>query len=282
MYWWECYYANELVSERNGANRMGRGFTMKTFGKVAVLAMAMALAVVLAGCGGSASSSAASSASASSASASATSASASSAATSTTASSASASTSASAASSAAAAVFKAGKVSGDTYTNEFFGVKFVAPSGFTFNDDAKMAEMNAAVGASLNDESITKALENGVAYFDMACANENGTNVNVTIEHGGSTGASALTPEQYLNVAKESLADQLKSSGAEVKDVEVTTFKNAAGKDLASMKVTLEVQGVTLYEQLICLKAGDYFMTITATSQNQDDLEGLLKQVSEL
>ena len=210
---------------------MGRGFTMKTFGKVAVLAMAMALAVVLAGCGGSASSSAASSASASSASASATSASASSTAASTTASSASASTSVSAASSAAAAVFKAGKVSGDTYTNEFFGVKFVAPSGFTFNDDAKMAEMNAAVGASLNDESITKALENGVAYFDMACANENG---------------------------------------------------NAAGKDLASMKVTLEVQGVTLYEQLICLKAGDYFMNITATSQNQDDLEGLLKQVSEL
>ena len=280
MYWWECYYANELVSERNEAIRKGRGFIMKTFGKVAVLAMAMALAVVLAGCGGSASSSAASSASASSASA--TSASASSTAASTTASSTSASTSASAASSATAAVFKAGKVNGDTYTNEFFGVKFVAPSGFTFNDASKMAEMNAAIGSSLTDESITKALENGAAYFDMACANENGTNVNVTIEHGGSTGASALTPEQYLNVAKESLADQLKSSGAEVKDVEVTTFKNAAGKDLASMKVTLEVQGVTLYEQLICLKAGDYFMNITATSQNQDDLEGLLKQVSEL
>ena len=171
---------------------------------------------------------------------------------------------------------------GNTYTNEFFGVKFVAPNGYTYYDDAKMAELNAAVGATLTDETLVKALENGVAYFDMACASASGSNVNATIEHGGITGASALTPEQYIATAKESLVAQLKGSGAEVKSIDTTTFKSADGKDLASMKLQLDVQGTTLYEQVVCLKAGDYFMNITATSPNEADLETLLNGVSAL
>ena len=240
---------------------------MKTVGKIAALAMTLALAGVLTACGGSASSgSASASASAASASASAA------------ASSASAST---AASSAAASDFKAGEEQADTYTNEFFGVKFVLPEGFTFYDDAQMAELNKSVGELQTDEDIVKALESGKAFFDMAAGSASGATVNAVIAYAGTPEAQALDATAYLEYAKAGLESQLSSAGAKLKDAQVGTYKNdKSGDEFASMKVQFDMQGTPMYENLVCMKAGDYFITITATSPDQAELDKILENLA--
>lgn len=239
---------------------------MKAFGKIAVLAMTLALAGVLTACGGSASSGSASG-SASEASASA-------------AVSSAAASSEAASSAASAASFEPGTLQADTYTNEFFGVKFTLPEGFAFYDEAQMADMNKSVG-SLVSEDIAKALESGVAFFDMAAATEDGTNVNVVIEYAGTPAAQALDSATYLEYAKENLASQLSSSGVTVKEAEIGKYKNVqTGDEFDSMKLQIEMQGIPMYEELVCLKSGDYFMSITATSQDEADLEKILENLT--
>ena len=242
---------------------------MKTVGKIAALAVTLALAGVLTACSGSASSgSASASASASAASASASAA----------ASSASASA---AASSAAASDFKVGTEQAGTYANEFFGVKLVLPEGFSFYDDAQMAELNKSVGELQTDEDIVKALESGKAFFDMAAGSASGATVNAVIAYAGTPEAQALDAAAYLEYAKAGLESQLSSAGAKLKDAQVGTYKNdKSGDEFASMKVQFDMQGTPMYENLVCMKAGDYFITITATSPDQAELDKILENLA--
>ena len=230
---------------------------MKTIGKIAALAMTLAMALALTACGGSGSSSSA----ASSASASASSASAS-------------------ASSSASSEFEIGKAEADTYTNEFFGVQFVLPEGYEFKDDAFLADLNKSVGETINDEAVTKALENGTAFFDMAAIGPENDNVNVVIEYAGTPAAKAIDAATYVEYAKDPIAKQLEGSGATVSNIEVTTFKNAAGDEFPALKLQLEMNGAQLNEEVLVLKSGDYFMSITATASAEANLEKMLNNIS--
>ena len=43
------------------------------------------------------------------------------------------------------------------------------------------------------------------------------------------------------------------------------------------MKVLFEMQGVPTHEVLVCLKADDYFMTISATAPDEGTLDRILE-----
>lgn len=244
---------------------------MKPVGKIAVLAMALALAGALVACGGSSSSG---SASASSASASA----------SASAASASASVeSASASASSAEAEFEVGVSEADTYTNEFFDMKFELPDGFSFQDADYLAKLNASVGEALDDKAVTEALESGAAFFDMAAVSENGDNVTVVIEYAGSPEAAAIDAAAYLAYTKEQLGPQLEKNGTTVKNAELGKFTNGTtGDEFDALKLELEVSGTPLYEELIVVKEGNYFMTVTATSSDEARLDAMLESLTRL
>lgn len=241
---------------------------MKTIGKIAILAMTLALAAVLTACGGSGSGSAASSSSAASASAAASSASASS------TSAASSATS----SSAAAGDYVPGKVSGDTYENEFFGFTYKLPEGFKFQDEAYLKQMNQVALDMFDSEAVTQALESGAAFFEMAAiGSNNSSNINAVVAYAGTPEAKALDAKGYLQYTDATLADQLASTGAKVESTELGTYKSSVtGAEFPSLKIKLSMNGVTMNEEMVCLKAGDYFMTITATSADEPELDQIL------
>ena len=165
-----------------------------------------------------------------------------------------------------------------TYVNEFFGVKFTLPEGFSFYDEGQMAELNKSIGEQQADEDVVKALDSGQAFFDMAAADANGTTVNAVIAHAGTPDVQALDATAYLEYAKAGLESQLASAGAELKDAQIGTYKNAkTGDEFAYMDVRFEMQGAAMYEELACLKADDYFMTISATAQDKAELGQVLE-----
>lgn len=168
-----------------------------------------------------------------------------------------------------------------TYTNEFFGIKLTLPEGFSFYDEKQMAELNKSVGELQTDEDIIKALESGQAFFDMAAATANGTTVNAVIAHASTPDVQALDAAAYLEQAKASLGSQLSSAGAELKDAQVSTYKNdKTGDTFASMKVQFDMQGIPMREELVCLKTDNYFMTISATAQDAATLEKILENIA--
>ena len=96
--------------------------------------------------------------------------------------------------------------------------------------------------------------------------------------HAGTPDVQALDTAAYLGLAKAGLEAQLASAGAELKDAQVGTYKNEkTGDEFAYMDVRLEMQGALMHEELACLKAGDYFMTISTTAQDKAELEKVLK-----
>jgi hypothetical protein len=165
---------------------------------------------------------------------------------------------------------------GRTYENVMFGVRLVLPEGFSFYGEEQMAGLNG-IGEEQEDEDVAAALGSGQAFFDMAAATESGTTVNVVIAHASTPDVQALDAAGYLEYAKASLGAQLSSAGAELKDAQVRTYENdKTGDEFASMKVRFEMQGTPMYEELVCLKTGDYFMTVSATAQERTELDEIL------
>lgn len=247
---------------------------MKAYGKIAVLALTLAMALALTACGGSGSSSSA--AASGSASAASTSAAASDSASAASESAGSASAAASA--SSAAAKYESGTVQGDAYTNELFGVQFTLPEGFAFYDEAQMADMNKLVGEITSDEDILAALESGVAYFDMVAAAEGGDNLNVVIQYAGTPEAAAIDAVGYLEASAAMVPKQMEDAGMTVKTIETGTYANPkTGDEFPALKLSLEAQGTSLNEEIICLKASDYFMVATATSGDPAGIDTILE-----
>ena len=170
---------------------------------------------------------------------------------------------------------------GMTYANEFFGIKFTLPEGFFFYDEGQMTELNQSVGELQTDEDIIEALESGQAFFDMAAATTSGSTVNAVIAHASTPDVQAMDAAAYLEYAKASLGAQLSSAGAELRDAQVRTYKNdKTGDEFVSMEVRFEMQGAPMCEELVCLKAGDYFITISATAQDPAELNAILQNLA--
>ena len=168
-----------------------------------------------------------------------------------------------------------------TYTNRLFGIRLALPEGFSFYDEGQMAELNGSVSELQSDEDVIQALNSGQAFFDMAANTASGTIVTVVIAHASTPDVQALDATGYLQYAKASLEAQLAAVGSELKDAQVGTSANdKTGDAFASMKVRFETQGTPMYEELVCLKAGDYFMTISATAQDRAELDEIFGNLS--
>ena len=244
---------------------------MKTIGKIAALAMTLSLAFVLTACGGSASSSAASSsasasAASSSASASAESASASAESASASAESASASAeSASASAESASASAESASAStaaadADTYENQFFGINYHLPEGWSF------ADVNAIKGSN---DVISKASEN--AELDMVAVNADQSQIVVVGIESPSDENAGKTAEDYLDAQVEAMESALEGNYSYSTTSASITFEGIE-RELPAAVTNLDVNGAKLSIcHAVAEKEGAFFNVI-AMGATQDEV----------
>ena len=183
---------------------------------------------------------------------------------------------------AAEPAFEIGTVEGNAYTNKFFGVEYALPEGFSFYSAGQLAEMNAAIARTNNDQTVSEAFKSGNAFFDMAAAADNDPNVSVVIQIAGPD-TEAIDEAGYFDAAKDKIIDQLNDAGITVKSAETGTYTNRTTCDeFAAIKLANEAQGVPMYEENICIKAGDYFMNITATATDEAGLDSVLSRLTRI
>ena len=190
---------------------------MKTIGKITVLALTLSLAFVLTACGGSALSSAASS-----------SASASEASSSASASAESASASADSASASASTEV----ADADVYENDYFGIKFNLPEGWSF------ADVNAIKGVN---DVISTASKN--AELDMVAMNADQSQIVVVGLETPSDDNAGKTDEDYLNAQVEEMEAALEGNSAS-STVSATVSFEGMERELPAVITNLDVNGV--------------------------------------
>lgn len=218
---------------------------MKTIAKIAALAMTLALAGALTACGSSASSSAASSA-----------ASASAASTSAQAASTTAASSAAAASQTASAVGEAAEAPNE-YVNDFFGIAFELPEGWSFIESTALENANAQL-AKMAQGSL-----------DMIAQSADGSTAIVVAIEEASAGNAGQTAETHL----EAIVDETVSS---VEGSSVSYVSNSATVDFEGVnrsipatitKMTSDGQEMWIGQACAAVDGNFFDITVIGTSE---------------
>lgn len=160
----------------------------------------------------------------------------------------------------------------NTYENALLGLGFQPGEGWEIRDEGELAQLSGLpAGASPND-----ALEgDGYAQVFYAQAQDGLLTVGIALEDLGPRPGDALDEQAYTELAQERVAPALEAMGVS----DITTSLGAAtlaGAEHPAIFLHGVLQGVELYETVVCVKAGDYIASITAASYLSDATPDIL------
>lgn len=170
--------------------------------------------------------------------------------------------------------FKRGKIQGDTYISEFFGIKVDLSDGYVnggwnIADDSQLASM---IGMSNSTEqAFYDTLENQGVIMDLYAQAkiETGASVNISIENLKVTGSDDLSLEEYLNLGIKQLKD---TQGFSVEYAEIDEVE-FMGKTSTAAVYVIYVGGNKIYEVQIPIRKGDYMACITFGYTSEEVME---------
>lgn len=174
-----------------------------------------------------------------------------------------------------------GKLDGKSYVNENLGIRYTLPDGWSFATEEQLQQMNGAISDTVDDETLSKSLENGSVFVELYAANaELSDSINITIQNAGIAFGVAGNAEAAIDasiVVEQKLFEQQGFTDVSVKKGE----GSFAGKSMSCIDAVLGKDGLTLYEKQFILKQGNYAVTITASSANENRTEELMKAFTE-
>ena len=139
---------------------------------------------------------------------------------------------------------------------------------WTYYTDEQLAELSGVVAES--SEEMQKAMEDGKSTYDMfASAMEGLVTINVVYEDLGALYGKLLDEAGYLEIAVPKLEDALTSMGLSNVKVEQTPVQ-FAGLVREGAVISGEMDGVPMYETLVCIKQEGYMCCVTMCSWTED------------
>ena len=171
--------------------------------------------------------------------------------------------------------FQRGAVSGSTYTSDYIGIGLDLPAGWTYFDDAQIAEISGLTQDAIDNETVNASLENGTVVFDMYAMDGTGHSINICIENLGVLYGTVLDEDGYFDIAESNLAPSLESMGAANVVVE-RDAATVAGKEHTAVYVSCDMNGVEFYEQIVAIKCGNYMALITSAGTDPDTVLSMM------
>lgn len=171
--------------------------------------------------------------------------------------------------------FGMGKSTGNVYENEFLGLGCKLDSDWVFLTDEEIAQLNGATIDMLDDE-MAELMENANVIYDMqATAGDSLAMVSVNFENLGLLYGKVLSEESYVDLSIPNIETAMKSAGATIISNEKATFE-VGGKTRNGIKLHTTINGVDIYQSLICIKCGDYMANVAVTTYLEDTTADLL------
>ena len=168
-----------------------------------------------------------------------------------------------------------GKVEGNVYTNEYFGLKVSLPENeYMFADDAMMEEVYGYATDILKEtdnKAVAKQLESGDAQcvaigFDSTGLN----NINITVQQNVLLANAIFDEKAVLNLSVSAAKEALEAQGIEITSTEISEME-IAGENHAVLKMDGEYQGVEYHGLMVNLQKGNYMLAMAATSFTGDN-----------
>ena len=174
--------------------------------------------------------------------------------------------------SAAPSDFSIGEWNGNVYTNDFLGISYKLPDGWTKLSDEEIAAVMHLGIEMLNDnqKALADLAKLTVVYYMLAKSPATGENISVFTEKV----PVDVTAIYYL----ENLKAQLPTITAINYTIGEFTKETVGGREYDVLTATAEASGRTLTQKYYCYKLGKYFLSIIASSMNGEKaVDNLIK-----
>lgn len=156
--------------------------------------------------------------------------------------------------------FSMGEWNNNVYTNDFLGLKYNLPEGWTYSSEEEIAKMMNVGTELLNDDQKVAAeiAELSGVYYMVAQNPTKGNNVNIFSEKQ----LTDVTTKDYIEALKTQLL-ALQSMDYEV----VGTSKEKIGNiETDTLTLNVEASGVKIMQKYYIYKIDKYMIGIIATS----------------
>ena len=172
-------------------------------------------------------------------------------------------------------VIAPGKAEGGTYKNEYFGVSLTLPDPWDFYDEEQILEQNKLTDELFNG-ALSEAYENAKTFADMMAADGLGSSVNANVENLGLLYGAILSEKEYMNLSLKNLPEGLAAAGITLVDSELVTM-TVGGVEKNVITISVNAQGVDVYEKIFCVKRGSYMLVLTVAALEMDTVDAVLE-----
>ncbi len=170
-------------------------------------------------------------------------------------------------------LFERGVVDGQTYVNEFFGIKAEFSNEWVISTEEGLATMSQQTSEKLNNETAKQSIEDGSAILDFyGQSPRSSETVNVFMED---LGIASVTADMLITGNKAAVKKELESQSFENVSVEKGTAE-FLGEEVPCLEISAVYAGYDFYERQVYIINGRNVASITAASFNNDTTQAIL------
>ena len=173
-----------------------------------------------------------------------------------------------------------GQTVNNVYTNAFLGITCQLDDRWLVYDEDQLAQLAGLTADLMNNEQLENAIEQGtvVTAFYASSGQEN---MNITLERLSLINGILMDEEDYVELAKDQLKAALERTGCINVTVDPAKLP-FAGEECHGVKVYASLQGVDVYETIICIKNGNYMVCAVFCSAVTDTTESMMEMFQKL
>lgn len=170
--------------------------------------------------------------------------------------------------------FESGSTTSGTYKSDFLGITCTFDETWTIASNEELAQLAGLMSEQLDNQAVTSALESGNTVYDLYASGDEGRlSANIVFQKLNAV-SGLIDAKSYIEYTKDQVAQALEQSG--FTDVVCTPgTRDFVGQTADSLVINASINGVTFYEEMICLKKGDYLAAVTVSSLVDNELDTL-------
>lgn len=173
--------------------------------------------------------------------------------------------------------FTIGEWNGNVYTNEFAGLTFNMPGGWTYASEEELVElMGLALDITVEDNEVLQKIAELSNSYALYASNATETNnVQILFENLAVTGNKEMTAEQYLDVVCSQLESTYSSMGFTCTLGDRETLK-LGSSEYIMVDITAEYSGISVQQTYAVRKVDKYMASIVFSAESAESIDAMI------
>lgn len=173
--------------------------------------------------------------------------------------------------------FSMGTVNGNSYENDFVGIRCDLPQDWTIYDEAQLAEMIGLFSDTFTEGDFKDLVEEtGTSVIFYAENPSTLSSINITVGDTESYDMAMSDHKALVDAMVEQMPEMMEQAYTTDVKVETDTF-SFCGEDTYGTYITATVYGVPIFQRQVIDVEGTYNITITVCSYEEDNTMELLE-----